>query len=205
MHFKRKILSPDLILSEPTTIIMDSDLDWDNCSLSSISTSPSYYDNFPPLSDSEWDNCSLFPPSLSLPQNYNKVDDDDDYSYPPSLISWSSLLYEFLNGEILSRCTHCDWPPPSRDNLLAVHFERRDDYESPKVEQEDYSDLRSAARSRRMRRRQDRRRCHSYRCRKEGQACADRRNTKRRREVEREAGLEVRERMGILAEVIVWA
>lgn len=75
--------------------------------------------------------------------------------------------------------------------MVAEHLERKAMHDNGIFERENYRDIRSAARSRRPRKRQDRRRCHSYRCRKEGQAYADMLNTKAKREIERSAVIDM--------------
>ncbi|OAK97525.1 hypothetical protein IQ06DRAFT_327882 [Phaeosphaeriaceae sp. SRC1lsM3a] len=122
-------------------------------------------------SESEWDACSV---SSSL----SSYDDCD-----ASVYSWSSLGYSYpwADSFDLSYCPCCG-PPIPKDELFAQHCEKEGDYIGWKFAP--YRDFRSAARSRR-RKRQDRRMCHSYRCRKEGQAYADTRNTKEKREIKR--------------------
>ncbi|KAH7390789.1 hypothetical protein DE146DRAFT_143034 [Phaeosphaeria sp. MPI-PUGE-AT-0046c] len=141
-------------------------------------------------SDSDWDNCSVF----SRPSSLSSYDDCD-----ASVYSYSSLDYFGYDSDIDLYYCPCCGPPIPRDTLLAEHFERDDNDRSWKFAP--YRDLRSAARSRR-RKRQDRRMCHSYKCRKEGQAYADTRNTKAKREIKRFAALENQE--GVLWQTPIW-
>lgn len=131
-------------------------------------------------SGSDWDNCSVFSFSPSL----SSYDDCDE-----SIYSWPSFDYfEYPDDHIKLYYCPCCGPPLPQDELLAQHFEKEDNYSSWKFAP--YRDLRSAARSRRPRKRQDRRMCNSYQCRKQGQAWADTRNTKAKREIKRFAVLE---------------
>lgn len=126
-------------------------------------------------SESDWDNCSVFSIALSL----SSYDDCDEAVYLDSLLSYRSWPEDIES----SYYDHCDSLSFTSDTLLAMEVEKDDDCISWKFAP--YRDLRSAARSQRPRKRQDRRRCHSCRCRKQGQAEADIRNMRAKREIER--------------------
>lgn len=129
-------------------------------------------------SDSNWDDCSVF----SLSPSLSSYDDCDEsiYSYSSH---WSLDYWTWPADAEVDYCSCCGNLP--YDTLLAIHCEKDNDYTSWKFAP--YRDLRSAARSQRPRKRQDRRMCHSYKCRKQGQAYADQRNIKSKREIKKYA------------------